>query len=133
MKTLTLILVSALAFVALPAGAHGFYGPRIGLGFGYGPFDRFGWYDPWFYGAYPYPYPPRAPAREEAPSKLFVYPNQDQTADQMAQDQKECNTWAVEQSGLDPATAKRRAKVQHQDEYNRAYIACLEGRNYTVK
>jgi hypothetical protein len=132
MKTLTLIVVSVLAFVALPAGAHGFFGPRIGLGFGFGPYAPYGWYDPWFYGPYPYAY--RAPpAREETPDKLFVYPNHDQPAEQMAQDQRECNSWAVEQSGLDPATAKRRAKAQHQDEYNRAYVACLEGRNYTVK
>jgi hypothetical protein len=134
MKTLTLILASTLAFAALPASAHGFFGPRIGIGFGFGPYAPYGWYDPFYYG-YPYGgrYPDRAPVKDDAPDRLFVYPSQDQTAEQMAQDERECNTWAVEQSGLDPATAKRRAKAQHQDEYNRAYVACLEGRNYTVK
>ena len=86
--------------------------------------------------AYPYaPYTARAPARpdEQTTEKLFVYPAQGQSAAQTAQDRKECNDWAVDQSGLDPATAKKRAKAQHLDEYNRAFVACMDGRNYTVK
>lgn len=138
MKTLTFALVAALALAGLPAEAHGFHGPRIGIGLGFGPFYPYGWYDPWFYPyPYAYAYPPyvgRAPARDdEVTDKLFAYPTQGQSAEQTAQDRKECNDWAVGQSGIDPATAKRRAKVQHMDEYNRAFTACMEGRNYTVK
>jgi hypothetical protein len=137
-KLLTLILVGALAFASLPVEAHGFHGPRIGIGLGFGPYYPYGWYDPWFYPyPYPYAYGPyerRAPVAEEQTSdRLFAYPTQGQTAEQTTLDRKECNDWAVNQSGIDPATAKKRAKAQHMDEYNRAFVACMEGRNYTVK
>jgi hypothetical protein len=62
-----------------------------------------------------------------------VYPAGGQTEAQTAQDRQQCNDWAVDQSGLDPATAKRRDKAQHLGDYNRAFTACMEGRNYTVK
>ncbi len=139
MKTLMLILLGVFALSSVAVEAHGFYGPRVGvrLGFGY----PYGWYDPWFspYGyAYPYPYgveANRAPDRQDdkATEHLFAYPAKGQSGAQTSQDQTECNEWAVERSGLDPATAKKRAKADHLDEYNRAFIACMEGRNYTVK
>jgi hypothetical protein len=138
MKTLTLIVVGALALASASAEAHGFYGPRIGIGLGFG-YPAYGWYDPWLYGpyayGYPYPYAYRAPAKQDdkPTENLFAYPAKGQSAAQTAQDRQECNTWAVEQSGLDPATAKKRAKAQHQDDYNRAFIACMQGRDYTVK
>jgi hypothetical protein len=134
MKALTLILVGALAVASVPAEAHGFGRARIGVGLGLGYSYPYGWYDPWFY-PYPYwyePYPSR-PAQEQAKENLFVYPTKGQSDAQTAQDRKECNDWAVDQSGLDPATAKRRAKTQHQDEYNRAFTACMEGRDYSVE
>ena len=136
MKTLALIVVGALAIASVPAQAHGFGRARIGVGLGFGYSYPYGWYDPWVY-PYPYwygPYPSRAPAAEEqAKENLYVYPANGQTDAQTAQDRKECNDWAVDQSGLDPATAKRRAKTQHLDDYNRAFTACMEGRDYTVQ
>jgi hypothetical protein len=137
MKTLALILAGVLAVASVPAEARGFHGPRIGIGLGFGaPYGWYDpWYDPWFY-PYPYwygPYPPRAPVQDQAKENLFVYPDKGQTEAQTTQDRKECNDWAVQQSGLDPATAKRREKNQHLGDYNRAFAACMEGRDYTVK
>jgi len=136
MKTLLLILLGAFALSSVAAEAHGFYGPRVGfrLGFGY----PYGWYDPFYPYAYPYPYGAdanRPPARQDdkATEHLFAYPAKGQSGAQMLQDQTECNEWAAERSGLDPATAKKRAKADHLDDYNRAFVACMEGRNYTVK
>lgn len=139
MKTLTFILVGALMVASTSAEARGFFRPRIGIGFGFG-YPYYGWYDPWYspyaYGyPYPYPYAYRAPAKQDdtATENLFAYPTKGQSNAQMAEDRKECTSWAVEQSGLDPATAKKRAKAEHQDDYNRAFVACMEGRSYTVK
>jgi hypothetical protein len=137
MKTLTLILVGALILTSASAEARGFFRPRIGIGFGFG-YPYYGWYDPWYspyaYG-YPYPYAYRTPAKQDdgAAENLFAYPAKGQSNAQIADDRKECTAWAVEQSGLDPATAKKRAKTEHMDEYNRAFVACMEGRDYTVK
>jgi hypothetical protein len=139
MKTLALILSGMLVLSSFPAEARGFYHPRVSIGFGFYPY---GWYDPWFYGyayGYPYwydPYPYRVPPAKQdegAAERLFAYPAGGQSGAQTAQDRKECNDWAVTQSGLDPATAKKRAKAEHLDDYNRAFVACLEGRNYTVR
>jgi hypothetical protein len=142
MKTFTLIASAiTLVLASLTVEARGFHGPRIGIGLGFGYYSPYGWYDPW-YDPWLYPYPywygpsvRRAPAKQDetAATNLFVYPSEGQSATQTAQDRKECNEWAVQQSGLDPATAKRRAKIQHLDEYNRAFIACMEGRKYSVK
>jgi hypothetical protein len=134
MKALALILAGALAVASVPAEAHGFHGgPRIGIGLGFG--YPYGWYDPWFY-PYSYwygPYPSRVPVQPQAKENLFAYPDKGQSDAQTTQDRKECNDWAVQQSGLDPATAKRREKTRHLDDYNRAFTACMEGRDYTVK
>jgi hypothetical protein len=37
------------------------------------------------------------------PPKLFVYPANGQSADQLARDRYECHTWAVQQTGVDPS------------------------------
>jgi len=138
MKTLTLIVLGTFALASASAEARGFYGPRIGFGFGFGS-PYYSWYDPWFYSpyayAYPYPYAYRGTPKQDdkVTENLFAYPAKGQTAAQTAQDRQECNSWAIEQSGLDPTTAKKRAKAEHQDDYNRAFIACMQGRDYTVK
>lgn len=36
--------------------------------------------------------------------QLIVYPSQGQTPEQQARDQSECHTWAVQQTGYDPAS-----------------------------
>ena len=144
MKTLALLLAGALALSSVPvqardaeAGEH-VHHPHIslGLGFGvpdYGPF----WYDPWFYSPYywyppyaPYPRPPRQ--NQNASANLYVYPSAGQTEEQTKQDRSECHDWAVGQTKFDPATAKRREKARHMADFDRAFVACMEGRHYSV-
>lgn len=137
MKTLLLVLSGVLALASVPAEARVVvHHPHMHIGLGFGaPYYSFGWYDPWFYPS-PYwyePLPRRGDTDENATENLFVYPANGQTAEQTAQDRQECNDWAVTQSGLDPATAKKRAKAQHMGDYNRAFTACMEGRKYTVE
>jgi hypothetical protein len=38
-----------------------------------------------------------------AQENLMIYPNQGQNPDQQSKDRYECHTWAVQQSGFDPA------------------------------
>jgi hypothetical protein len=37
------------------------------------------------------------------PPKVFIYPSNGQTQEQMARDRYECHTWAVQQTGVDPS------------------------------
>src|SRR5258708_4752871 len=79
--------------------------------------------------------PPSIPAVSPATvaqasgNQLFIYPRQGQNADQQNRDRGECNSWAVSQTGYDPANAGG----QMDPDYMRAIGACLEGRGYTVK
>jgi hypothetical protein len=88
--------------------------------------------------------------QEPTTADLFVYPKNNQNADQQARDRYECHRWATNQSGFDPtqpagapaaastptagpsAAAKVAAPTMRQD-YLRAQAACLEGRGYSVK
>ena len=58
---------------------------------------------------------------------LFVFPNGDQTIEQLERDRDECHQWAADQVGLDLKVASNRAK------YLRADGACLEARDYSVE
>ncbi len=62
-------------------------------------------------------------------SQLFIYPRQGQNANQQNRDRSECNSWAVSQTGRDPANNGG----QIDPDYQRALGACLDGRGYTVK
>lgn len=62
-------------------------------------------------------------------NQLFIYPRQGQNADQQNRDRSECNSWAVGQTGSDPANSGG----QMDPDYQRALGACLDGRGYTVK
>ena len=62
-------------------------------------------------------------------AQQFVYPAKSQTPAQQKQDEGECYTWAVQQSGVDPA----KPAPQQQAAFGKARAACLEGRGYTVK
>jgi hypothetical protein len=58
---------------------------------------------------------------------LFVFPNGDQTIEQLEHDREECRRWAADQVGIDPKVAANRAN------YLRADGACLEARDYSVE
>jgi hypothetical protein len=140
MKTLALIASGLLAFSSLPAEARGVVHhshPHVSIGVGFGApvYYPFG-YDPWFYpyGFYPYDWyaPPPSRAYTDAPTKLYTYPSGGQSDEQMAKDQSECHDWAADQSGFDPATAKK-AKRDQQFNYNRAFTACMAARDYEVR
>lgn len=82
--------------------------------------------------------PPSAAPSGPAPSeRLYIYPNQGQSAERQASDEYECHRWAVGQSGFDPtaqATATSGvADPARRRDYQRAQSACLEGRGYTVR
>jgi hypothetical protein len=85
-------------------------------------------------------------AQEPVVTELFVYPNGDQTNEQMDRDQAECHQWVVAQAGLDPTQANdknsgsaasrvpsKAVTVAKRTEYLRADGTCLEDRNYTVE
>jgi hypothetical protein len=59
--------------------------------------------------------------------ELFVFPNGDQTIEQLERDREDCQRWAADQVGLDPNVAANRAA------YLRADQACLEARDYSVE
>lgn len=72
-----------------------------------------------------------------APGKAYVYPKQAQNAEQQATDEYECHKWAVTQTRFDPTEAATgqttRPSTARRSDYERARIACLEGRGYTVR
>jgi hypothetical protein len=45
------------------------------------------------------------PAPQPQPEKVFVYPNNGQTAEQTDRDRYECHLWAVKETGVDPSRA----------------------------
>jgi len=65
----------------------------------------------------------QAPALKD----LFVFPNGDQTIEQLQRDREDCQRWAADQVGIDPKLAANRAN------YLRADAACLEARDYSVE
>jgi hypothetical protein len=83
-------------------------------------------------GAYEQVQPPAGLAESinsQAPAlrDLFVFPNADQTIEQLERDREECQQWAADQVGLDPKVSAKRAN------YLRADGACLEARDYSVE
>ena len=68
---------------------------------------------------------------------LFVYPKNGQSDQQQATDKFECHQWAHQQSGFDPTVSGGGVPPEQNaaahSAYNRAMIACLEGRGYSVK
>ena len=62
------------------------------------------------------------PQNSQAPEPIF-YPRNGQTAETTEHDRRECNRWATTQRG-----AMSDASI-----FQRATLACMEGRGYTVK
>jgi hypothetical protein len=56
--------------------------------------------------------------------QIFMYPKNGQTAEQQASDKAECQRWASEQAGQ---------VAQNGSDYNRAMVACVEGRGYSAR
>lgn len=150
MKASILGLAAAAVLMALPLASdahgarHGRPSVSVGIGFGY-PSYYYGYYPSYYYGSYYYGYPgsyfglglwPRYRERtvREGQIKseaLYVYPAQGQSADQLASDRDECQTWAADQSDYDPA--KGAGSRRDARNYGRAFTACMEGRGYVVK
>ncbi len=69
-------------------------------------------------------------------ARAIVYPRLNQSAEQQASDEYECHRWAATQSSFDPtlaATSSVGADPSRRGDYQRARMACLDGRNYTVR
>jgi hypothetical protein len=75
-------------------------------------------------------------AQAPVETELFVFPNGDQTNEQLERDREECHRWALQQVGFDPKAAAPHIKDLDRSasaNYLRADEACLEGRNYSVE
>jgi hypothetical protein len=59
-----------------------------------------------------------------APAQIFMYPKNGQSADQQAKDKAECQQWATSQAG---------SVAQNASNFNRAMVACVEGRGYSAR
>ena len=94
-------------------------------------------------GAYQEVQPPAGLAQQiaaQAPAmtELFVFPNGDQSNEQIERDRQACHRWAVQQVGFDPTAtapdikASNRSVANHAN-YLRANEACLEAHDYSVE
>lgn len=127
-----------------PAGPHHVPGPRHGHGLPAGAREI--WIGSMLYfiaaGTYylwnaernvyePVSQPP-LPASEATRYDVVAYPAKGQSAEQQSRDRYECHTWAVSQSGFDPASAQSAPAASVADTYKRGLGACLTGRGYSV-
>jgi hypothetical protein len=58
------------------------------------------------------------------PGQIFMYPKNGQSTEQQAADRSECQKWATDQAGQ---------VAQNGSDYNRAMVACVEGRGYSAR
>lgn len=94
-------------------------------------------------GAYQEVQPPAGLAEQiaaQAPvmTELFVFPNGDQSNDQLERDREACYRWAVQQVGFDPKAAAPHIKASNRSVAEHAYYlradqACLEAHDYSVE
>jgi len=56
--------------------------------------------------------------------QIFMYPKNGQSPEQQATDKAECQRWASDQAGQ---------VAQNGSDYNRAMVACVEGRGYSAR
>jgi len=148
-------------FYGGPFYRHSYFYPRYGrfygglaLGLFVGSLPYY--YDTFYWGGVPYyyndgtyyryndgvskyevvapPYSEQAAAATESASnaKLFVYPKKGQSEDQQRTDRFECHQWAVNETGVDPSKGEPAAQNKEGD-YRRAEVACLTGRDYSVR
>jgi hypothetical protein len=69
------------------------------------------------------PNPGPGPGAGGAPGQIFMYPKNGQSPEQQATDKAECQKWASEQAGQ---------VAQNGSDYQRAMVACVEGRGYSA-
>lgn len=78
--------------------------------------------------------PPPPPPQGDS---LYIYPQQGQSAEQQATDQYECHKWSSSQTGFDPTQAGGGVAAEQlgarRADYQRAMIACLQGRGYSAR
>ncbi|MCP1643920.1 hypothetical protein J2T41_003555 [Pseudomonas citronellolis] len=153
-KSIAAALALSLSAAAV-AGPPG-YGPGPGHGWGPGPghghglpdyarslwigsalyFVAAGTYYLWNADRRQYVVVEPPPAVQQAPAgvnyDVIAYPARGQTPDQQSRDRYECHTWAVGQSGFDPAAASQAPVPGVADTYRRALGACLNGRGYSI-
>lgn len=69
--------------------------------------------------------------------ELYVYPQNGQTDEQLADDRYACHAWSRDQTGYDPSQPPSDLSVTQlsdkREAYQRASRACLEGRGYSVR
>ena len=80
---------------------------------------------------------PSSPPDMAAPQQDWVTsPTKGQSKEQQAADEVECQTWATGQTGFDPSRSDNGASAQihaaYRGDYDRARLACLQGRGYAV-
>ena len=57
-------------------------------------------------------------------ANLNMYPRNGQTSNQASMDRRDCQQWATQQAGANTASGS---------DYQRAMVACVEGRGYAVE
>jgi hypothetical protein len=85
--------------------------------------------------------PSAAPDPQQVPppqgDNLFIYPQQGQSSEQQSRDQYECHKWSSSQTGFDPTQAGGGVPPDQlyarRVDYQRAMIACLQGRGYSAR
>jgi len=81
---------------------------------------------------YPAPQYVAPPAGPAVAADVVAYPAQGQSVAQQTRDRSECERWAANQSGFDPAQASQWTTPAQTDTYGRAVGACLKGRGYSI-
>lgn len=76
--------------------------------------------------------PPAVQGNSVASYEVIAYPANGQSTELQGRDRYECHSWAVGQSGFDPAKATRPVGADSTERYRHALGACLTGRGYSV-
>ena len=71
----------------------------------------------------PASYPPTGDPAAGQQQRLFMYPKNGQSQEQQSIDRRECQQWAAQQAGQGAANGS---------DYQRAMVACVEGRGYSA-
>ena len=78
-----------------------------------------------------------APPPPPQGDNLYIYPQQGQSAEQQSSDQYDCHKWSGAQTGFDPTQPSGGVPPDQlgarRADYQRAMIACLQGRGYSAR